>query len=350
MTARTLRSPTTARRPARQYKGNIDDSVNVLAQIGGLFAPHAKTVADLTVLVDAGRIFAGGAIASQNQQTVSGFVAAASTQRIDRIVLDQTTGAASRVAGVESGSPVAPAVPAGKIPCAQVGPFTTSTTAIPNSMITDERQSTASAPSAGEYRSTQVFTASGTYTKPAGLVRARVTVTGGGGGGGGANAVANSAGSGGGAAGTSIKTIAAGSIGATETVTVGAGSAGGNAAGGNAAAGGSSSFGALASANGGGGGFGGSGFSTASAAVGGTASSGDMNIQGGDGNYGFAAANSGGQGGASFMGGGGQGGANGAGSSGRAYGSGGGGGGSAGGAGNTGGTGKDGIVIVEEFF
>jgi hypothetical protein len=145
MTVRTLTQPDNSTQTGAQYKGAIDDAVNVLAQIGGLFAPHAKTVPDLTVLVDAGRLFAAGAIATQNQQTVSGFVAAASTQRIDRIVLDQTTGAASRVAGVESGSPVAPAVPAGKIPCAQVGPFTTSTTAIANTMITDERSGVAPA-------------------------------------------------------------------------------------------------------------------------------------------------------------------------------------------------------------
>jgi hypothetical protein len=73
MTVRTLTQPDNSTQTGAQYKGAIDDAVNVLAQIGGLFAPHAKTVPDLTVLVDAGRLFAAGAIATQNQQTVSGF-------------------------------------------------------------------------------------------------------------------------------------------------------------------------------------------------------------------------------------------------------------------------------------
>lgn len=202
----------------------------------------------------------------------------------------------------------------------------------------------------GEYRSVQVFTASGTYTKPAGLRRIRITVVGAGGGGGGANAVANSAGTGGGGGATSIKTIAAASVGATETVTVGTGGAGGNNTGGNASTGGNSSFGAHATANGGVAGFGGSGGSGSTCGTGGTASGGDINIQGGDGNWGVPASNLGGHGGGTSQGGGSSGGANAAGASRGAYGAGGGGAASAGGAGNTGGTGKDGIVIVEEFF
>ena len=106
----------------------------------------------------------------------------------------------------------------------------------------------------GELRSVQVFTADGTYTKPAGLVRAMVEVVSAGGGSGGcgataANSVSSSGGGGGG--GYSRELLEASAIGATETVTIGAGGiagASGNNAGG---AGGTTSFGALLSATGG---------------------------------------------------------------------------------------------------
>lgn len=139
MAVRTFNQPDSSVQTGAQYKQNIDDSIKVLANIADQFAPHPAGTPNMTVLVDAGALFVLGALTPQNQQTVSGFVATASTQRIDRVVGDLITGAASRVAGVESGSPVAPAIPAGKFPICQVGPFQTSTIAITNSMITDER-------------------------------------------------------------------------------------------------------------------------------------------------------------------------------------------------------------------
>src|SRR5512139_2199883 len=59
-----------------------------------------------------------------------------------------------------------------------------------------------------------VFTASGTYTKPAGLRRVKVTVIGGGGGGGGGGGTARG-GAGGGGGGAAIKIIEAAALGAT---------------------------------------------------------------------------------------------------------------------------------------
>jgi len=55
--------------------------------------------------------------------------------------MDIITGAASRVAGTEAASPAAPAIPSGKRSLCQIGPFGVGTTAITNSMITDERDS-----------------------------------------------------------------------------------------------------------------------------------------------------------------------------------------------------------------
>lgn len=126
----------------------------------------------------------------------------------------------------------------------------------------------------------RTYTANDTWTKPAGLVSVRVFAIGGGAGGGsgrrGAAATARSGGGGGGPAGHSEVSIPAALLGATETVTVGAGGAGGAAqtvdstTGVAGTAGGSSSFGAFVAA--GGGGSGGQGGTIAS--TGGTAGSG----------------------------------------------------------------------------
>jgi hypothetical protein len=90
-----------------------------------------------------------------------------------------------------------------------------------------------------------------TWTKPAGLKYITVEVQAGGGSSGGTNSNTNQSTGGAGAGGYSRKTIAAATLGATETVTIGAGgTAPGTDTDGND--GGSSSFGAHATASGGG--------------------------------------------------------------------------------------------------
>jgi len=136
--------------------------------------------------------------------------------------------------------------------------------------------------------SRQVFTASGTWTKPSGAKYVQMEVVGGGGGGAGAQATATgecAGGGGGGAGGYASRLMAASALSATETVTVGAGGTVVVAASGNS--GGTSSVGTQVSATGGGGGVITAGpvprFAVASGGTGGIGTDGDLNARGGAG-------------------------------------------------------------------
>lgn len=132
---------------------------------------------------------------------------------------------------------------------------------------------------------TQVFTGNGTYTPTANMKYCIIEVCGGGGGGGGTTNTGGSqisVASGGAGGGYSRKTVAAATIGASQTVTVGAGGTAGTTGGGTGGTGGTTSVGAIISATGGVGGTGsGAGTTAANAgSAGGTGSSGDFNCTG----------------------------------------------------------------------
>lgn len=213
----------------------------------------------------------------------------------------------------------------------------------------------------------QLFTASGTYTPPTGMLYCIVEAWGGGGGGGGCQATgvgqACSSGGGGGA-GYGRKLLLSSVLAVSETVTIGGGGAGGNATPTAGAGGGNTSFATGKSyvVNAGGGGGGGAapatGTSTRTAGGGGASpsSGADLAITGSDGGWGMVAAALGlptGVGGGAAHGGGATGpsAVNAVGVAGAQYG----GGGSgvfenASAAGFAGGAGKAGAVLVTEFY
>lgn len=206
----------------------------------------------------------------------------------------------------------------------------------------------------------QVFTSSGTYTPTTGMKYCDIVCVGGGGGGGGtANTGASTyaAGAGGGGGGTSYKLSSAATIGASQTVTIGAaGTAGtsGNNAGGN---GGDTSVGSICIGKGGSGGAGNTGSGSSTGGAGGIAGTGDSSTPGQPGGntvsspasviqaYGWGGASSMGFGGNAVTGG-----SPTTGNAGQNYGGGGSGGGSFNAAGAAaGGAGAAGLVIITEY-
>jgi hypothetical protein len=140
----------------------------------------------------------------------------------------------------------------------------------------------------------QVFRVSGTYTPTTGMVYCTVEIVGGGGGSGGcaATAVATTASSGGGGGGEYASGVfSASTIGASQTVTIGAGGAAGTAGANNGGTGGTTSLGTLITAIGGSGSVGSAAAASTinSGGLGGTGGTGGTNrFPGGAGGFGFS--------------------------------------------------------------
>jgi hypothetical protein len=204
----------------------------------------------------------------------------------------------------------------------------------------------------GGFKSMQVFTSTGTYTKPTGIKTIKVIATGGGGGGYSGSPSYNSGG-GGGAGATCIKVIDVTSI-SSISVTIGAAGSGGTGDNYNNASGGSTSFGSHCTAGGGERGFR-EDQKTGTLGVGGIPTGGDINIHGGMGASGGGGSATdeppgGGVGGASYWGGAGTNGNNSlAAVNSTVYGAGGSGADHNGSSSANGGNGVAGIVVVEEY-
>lgn len=207
----------------------------------------------------------------------------------------------------------------------------------------------------------QVFGASGTYTPTSGMKYCIVELVGGGGGGGGVPATTGvgAAAGGGGAGGYARQTFSAATIGASQTVTIGAGGTAGANTGGTGGTGGTTSLGALCSATGGAGGVGSTAGGSSAGGAGG-AGTGTLAVTGEAGLIGFnfniptviyfAAAGAGGS--TVFGAGGAQKFVNNSSSVGNAGAKGGGGGGAAGqndGTARVGGVGGDGYMVITEY-
>jgi hypothetical protein len=142
----------------------------------------------------------------------------------------------------------------------------------------------AAAAAGGGLQSMQVFTASATYTRPAGITSALVFARACGGGGGGvSDASASKAASGGGQGGLAIAFVTPS---ATETVTIGAAGTAGSSSGGNGGTGGNVSFGSTATANGGLPGLGATAAGDKAGGLGGAGGTGDIAIRGAPGGNG----------------------------------------------------------------
>lgn len=147
--------------------------------------------------------------------------------------------------------------------------------------------------SAGTAPVVRVYTAGATWTKPSGIKYALIRVQAAGGGGGGTTANTSSFAGGGGAGSYGERTVAAASLGATETVTINAAGLGFSSA--NGSAGGTASFGALVTCNGGAGGLKGTGASANGGAGGTAGAGGDINLAGQAGGAGGGSSGTGGQ-------------------------------------------------------
>src|SRR5579862_7004028 len=136
-TGPSVQDPTT-------YKGNIDSDIAVAQRVADAFAPRPASPAAMSVVVDAGFLMTETPAGVQSvvevaQQTVT--IASAPgvpNNRLDLIVVDGGTGAASVITGTPAASASPPAITAGKRQVALVS-VPNGTTVVANANITDLR-------------------------------------------------------------------------------------------------------------------------------------------------------------------------------------------------------------------
>ena len=283
--------------------GNVTGNVTGNA---GTVTNGVYTVGNQTI---AGTKTFSGTLATANASITGGSI----TGITDLAIADGGTGASTAAqARTNLGANNASNLASGTVPTARLGSGTANTTTF---LRGDNTWSPVSSIS-----SIEAFTSNGTWTIPAGVTRAKVTVIGGGGGGGSATEA-----SGGGGGGCSIKVLTGLTPGLTISVTVGAGAAANGTGVASSVQSGTQTI-TTVSATGGS-----PGNSNIRGGQGGIGSGGDLDFAG-DAGQGYGRQVGGASGGGTFMGGGGRGG-----QTGRAY----------GGGGGAGAAGAAGIVMFE---
>lgn len=102
------------------------------------FAATAQSPSSMSVDIGAGKLWDGETLTEVSAQTIGPISAPTTDNRIDRVVIDRNSGIAELVAGTESATPSAPAIPEFKIPNSRIL-LVPSMTEIENADITDER-------------------------------------------------------------------------------------------------------------------------------------------------------------------------------------------------------------------
>lgn len=138
MTVSTFNQPNFNTQDVTTYKGSIDASIKVLMEMAANFAAHEAAVPDMTVVVDAGKLWTGGVYLSRVPQVTAVITAPVTDPRIDRLAIDLSTGNVVVIAGAEAPSPVAPAYSSMHYPLCQIA-LTPSITVVANGDIIDER-------------------------------------------------------------------------------------------------------------------------------------------------------------------------------------------------------------------
>lgn len=138
MTVATFIQPDRTTQSGAQYPANIDAATAVVAQTAGQFAPHEQGVPNMTVRLDPGRVYGDRTVVVIPAQDTGTITAPVGNPRVDRVVVDKATGLVSVLTGTPGPSPGPPLIPSDKTSICQIA-LATSTIAITNSLITDER-------------------------------------------------------------------------------------------------------------------------------------------------------------------------------------------------------------------
>lgn len=120
------------------YVAAIDANAEVCFRTAAAFAPSQSSPPDMAVRVEAGALLSSATLTEVPAQTTTLISPPTATTRIDRVVVNRTTGTASVITGVEASDPVAPPLTAQVLPVARVV-LQPGQTSITDSDIIDER-------------------------------------------------------------------------------------------------------------------------------------------------------------------------------------------------------------------